>query len=178
MDMIKWLPGFSFEDTRDLRGLGGAIGNVLIDGMPPTSKTDTLTTVLSRIPSSQVERVDLIVGGAPGIDMRGRPVIANVILVKSAVPRGSATVGAYLDRYGGSGRPSCSPGRRTGMAGCSKARSRSPRGCCRAPAPERARGFAAMARGTCCSPPTPTGSAPRPMGSWPGFMSGPSPAGG
>jgi len=83
MDMIKWLPGFTFEDVRDLRGLGGAIGNVLIDGKPPTSKTDTLSTVLSRIPSNQVERVDIIVGGAPGIDMRGREVIANVVLKKT-----------------------------------------------------------------------------------------------
>ncbi len=72
MDMVTWLPGFTFEDSRDLRGLAGSVGNVLIDGKPPTSKTDTLTTILGRIPSSQVERVDVIVGGAPGIDMRGR----------------------------------------------------------------------------------------------------------
>jgi hypothetical protein len=89
MDMIQWLPGFNFEETRDVRGLAGALGNVLIDGKPPTSKTDTLSTVLKRIPSNQVERVDIIVGGAPGIDMRGRPVIANVIMKKTAAPQGS-----------------------------------------------------------------------------------------
>ncbi|OYX31154.1 MAG: hypothetical protein B7Y99_10595 [Caulobacterales bacterium 32-69-10] len=91
MDMIKWLPGFNFEDMRDLRGLGGTVGNVLIDGKPPTSKTDTLSTVLARIPSDQVERVDIIVGGAPGIDMRGREVIANVVMKKTTKTRGSVT---------------------------------------------------------------------------------------
>jgi hypothetical protein len=100
MDMIRWLPGFTFEDTRDLRGLGGAIGNVLIDGQPPTSKTDTLATVLARIPAGEVERVDIIVGGAPGIDMRGRSVIANVVLKKRAEPRGSITVADQQFRDG------------------------------------------------------------------------------
>lgn len=94
LDMVQWLPGFTFEDVRDVRGLGGAIGNVLIDGQPPTSKTDTLATVLRRIPAGQVERVDIIVGGAPGIDMRGRSVIANVVLKKTTALKGSATAQA------------------------------------------------------------------------------------
>ncbi|OYX31151.1 MAG: hypothetical protein B7Y99_10580 [Caulobacterales bacterium 32-69-10] len=87
-DMVQWLPGFTMEETRDMRGLGGSVGNVLIDGQPPTSKNDTLQTVLRRIPASQVERVDIIVGGAPGIDMRGRSVIANVVLKKTGAPKG------------------------------------------------------------------------------------------
>ncbi|MCR5877465.1 TonB-dependent siderophore receptor [Phenylobacterium sp. J367] len=43
------------------------------------SKTDNLEEILRRIPASQVERIDLIRGGAPGIDMQGKAVIANVI---------------------------------------------------------------------------------------------------
>jgi hypothetical protein len=100
MDMIKWLPGFTFEDTRDVRGLNAALGNVLIDGKPPASKTDTLTTVLARIPANQVERIDLIVGAAPGIDMRGKPVMANIILKKSTKPRGNFIASTYIDRQG------------------------------------------------------------------------------
>jgi hypothetical protein len=98
-DMVQWLPGFTFEDTRDVRGLGGAVGNVLIDGQPPTNKNDTLATVLRRIPASQVDRVDIIVGGAPGIDMRGRTVIANVVLKKTTAAKGalSAASQAYQD---------------------------------------------------------------------------------
>lgn len=95
-DMVQWLPGFTFEESRDLRGLAGAAGNVLIDGQPPTSKNDTLTTVLRRIPATQVERVDIIVGGAPGIDMRGRSVIANVVLKKTGAPKAVVTVQSQL----------------------------------------------------------------------------------
>jgi hypothetical protein len=100
LDMITWLPGFTVEDTRDFRGLEGSTGNVLIDGKPPTSKTDTLLSVLRRIPSAQVERVDLIVGGAPGINMRGRNVIANLVLKPSPKPRHTVTGQTYLDKEG------------------------------------------------------------------------------
>lgn len=80
LDMLPRLPGFSFDggDT-SVRGFGGAAGNVLIDGQRPASKGDTLEDVLRRMPASQVERIDVIRGGAPGIDMQGKPVVANVI---------------------------------------------------------------------------------------------------
>ncbi len=100
LDMINWLPGFTVEDTRDFRGLEGSTGNVLIDGKPPTSKTDTLLSVLRRIPASQVERVDLIVGGAPGINMRGRNIVANVVLKVSATSTSTITGTAIIDERG------------------------------------------------------------------------------
>ena len=100
MDMVQWLPGFSFQDTREARGLASAGGNVLIDGKPPTSKTDTLRSVLLRIPAEQVDRIDLIVGGAPGIDMRGWPVIANIVLKQSGERRYLLGFASYLDRKG------------------------------------------------------------------------------
>ncbi|MCC7265815.1 MAG: TonB-dependent receptor [Caulobacteraceae bacterium] len=79
-DMLPRLPGFSFDggDT-DVRGFGGAAGNVLVDGQRPASKGDTLEDLLRRMPASTVERIDVIRGGAPGIDMQGKPVVANVI---------------------------------------------------------------------------------------------------
>jgi len=100
LDMINWLPGFTVEDTRDFRGLEGSTGNVLIDGKPPTSKTDTLLSVLRRIPADQVERVDLIVGGAPGINMRGRNIMANVVLKPAAKPQKTVTGQTYVDKEG------------------------------------------------------------------------------
>src|SRR6185437_9911155 len=54
-------------------------GNVLINGQRPTSKTDSLSAVLSRIVAGDVERIDVIRGSAPGIDMQGKPVVANII---------------------------------------------------------------------------------------------------
>lgn len=81
-DMLARVPGFAFDGGDSVRGYGGAAGNVLIDGQRPASKNDPLENVLRRIQASQVERVDVIHGGAPGIDMQGKTVIANVILRK------------------------------------------------------------------------------------------------
>ena len=81
-DMIANLPGFVFDDGDSVRGFAGAAGNVLIDGQRPTSKSDDLYNILRRIPASQVERIDLIRGAAPGVDMQGKTVMANVIRKK------------------------------------------------------------------------------------------------
>ncbi|MEI9888115.1 MAG: TonB-dependent receptor [Rhizomicrobium sp.] len=78
-DMIRRLPGFTFDNGESARGFAGTAGNVLIDGQRPTSKTDDLQSVLNRIPAADVERIELIRGGAPGIDMQGRAVMANII---------------------------------------------------------------------------------------------------
>lgn len=78
-DMINRLPGFSFDEGDSVRGFAGAAGNVLIDGERPTTKSDDLKSVLRRIPAGQVLRIDLIRGGAPGIDMQGKTVIANIV---------------------------------------------------------------------------------------------------
>jgi outer membrane receptor protein involved in Fe transport len=79
-DMIARLPGFSFDGGAGVRGFAGAAGNVLIDGQRPTTKSDDLQSILRRIPASQVARIDVVRGGAPGIDMQGKTVIANVLI--------------------------------------------------------------------------------------------------
>ena len=84
LDMIQRLPGFTLDvGDLDSRGLAGASGNVLIDGSRPSSKSDNVAEVLNRITAVSVERIELIRGGAPGIDMRGRAVVANVILKRT-----------------------------------------------------------------------------------------------
>ncbi len=95
-DMIGRLPGFTFDDGDTVRGYGGAAGNVLIDGERPASKSDDLDSVLRRLPAGQVERIDLIRGGAPGIDMQGKAVIANVIRKKGP---GSTLVASVSDQW-------------------------------------------------------------------------------
>ena len=79
LEMVERLPGFSFEAGADVRGYEGAAGNVLIDGQRPSSKSDTLDEVLRRIPTSRVARIELIRGGAPGVDMARNTVVANVV---------------------------------------------------------------------------------------------------
>ncbi len=92
-DMIGRLPGFTFDDGNTARGFAGTAGNVLIDGGRPTSKTDDLQSILNRIPASDVERIELIRGGAPGIDMQGQTVVANVIRKKGS----SQQLALFLD---------------------------------------------------------------------------------
>lgn len=81
-DMIARLPGFTFVNVNSARGFAGSAGNVLIDGQRPTSKTDDLQSILQRISASDVDHIDLIRGGAPGIDMQGQTVVANVVRKK------------------------------------------------------------------------------------------------
>jgi hypothetical protein len=78
-DMLLRLPGFTFDDGGTARGFAGNAGNVLIDGERPTSKTDDLQSILVRIPASDVARIEIVRGGAPGIDMHGQTVVANII---------------------------------------------------------------------------------------------------
>ena len=80
LDMVSRVPGFSVTDGNGSRGFEGAVGNILINGARPASKNDTGSNVLSRTPASQVERIELVRGGAPGIDMQGYSVVVNVIL--------------------------------------------------------------------------------------------------
>jgi hypothetical protein len=82
-DMISRLPGFVFDSGASARGFAGTAGNVLIDGQRPTSKSDDLQSILVRIPAGDVERIDVIRGGAQGIDMHGQAVVANVVRKKA-----------------------------------------------------------------------------------------------
>lgn len=104
LDMIQRVPGFGLDTgNSEARGLAGAQGNVLIDGSRPSSKTDNLFEILRRIPAASVERVELIRGGAPGIDMQGRSVIANVVLKRTASSQIVLETNSYFyrDAYAG-----------------------------------------------------------------------------
>ncbi|WP_269715401.1 TonB-dependent receptor plug domain-containing protein [Caulobacter sp. NIBR2454] len=96
LDMVERVPGFKLEDGEDLRGFAGSAGNVLIDGARPASKSDTGSMVLQRTPAARVERIDLIRGGAGGIDMQNYSVVVNVILKPEASREHTVTVEPYL----------------------------------------------------------------------------------
>ena len=92
-DMVGRLPGFIFNGgSTSTRGFAGSAGNVLIDGAGASTKSVSLNDVLQRIPVANVERIEVIRGGAPGIDMQGFPVVANVIR-KTAQTTGAAIQG-------------------------------------------------------------------------------------
>jgi hypothetical protein len=84
-DMVMHVPGFVFDAGDSARGFAGTAGNVLIDGQRPATKA-SLGNTLGNINAAQVERLELIIGGAPGIDMHGQREIVNVVRKKSAKP--------------------------------------------------------------------------------------------
>ena len=92
LDMVGRLPGFSLDTGSSVRGFEGAAGNVLIDGRRPATKTDGLDEILKRLPASSVERIDVIRGGAPGIDMQGKSVLANIVRKKGSAFHGVLAV--------------------------------------------------------------------------------------
>ena len=93
MDMATRLPGFVFEGGNASRGVAG---NVLINGKRPASKSEPLGDVLGRIPAAAVERIDVINGGANGIDMQGYPTVANLMLKQMDLVSASTSVSTYL----------------------------------------------------------------------------------
>lgn len=99
-DMIARIPGFQFDGGTSARGFAGTAGNVLIDGERPPTRSDALSTVLSRIPASQVLRIDVVRAGAGGIEMRGKAVIANVIRRPDAGGAGAVSTSMTLTDQG------------------------------------------------------------------------------
>lgn len=105
LDMVGRVPGFNLIDGDGSRGFEGAVGNVLINGSRPASKSDSGSSVLSRTPANQVERIELIRGGAPGVDMQGFPLVVNVITKSEATMQHVLTANAFVfdgspDLYG------------------------------------------------------------------------------
>ena len=98
-DMVLRVPGFAFDaGDSDVRGLAGSGGNVLIDGRRPAAKGDMLDAILKRIPAAAVLRIELIRGGANGVDMQGAALLANVVRRRETAIRGQAEMS--LGRYG------------------------------------------------------------------------------
>ena len=107
LDMVNRVPGFGVIDGDGSRGFEGSVGNILVNGARPASKNDTGSAVLSRTLAAQVERIELIRGGAPGIDMQGFAVVVNVITKSESSRQSILTLNATLfdggqDVYGGS----------------------------------------------------------------------------
>ncbi|NNE38877.1 MAG: TonB-dependent receptor, partial [Gammaproteobacteria bacterium] len=83
LDMVMEIPGFQLEeDAEDMRGFSETAGNVLINDRRPSAKQDSLSSILSRISADSVERVELIRGQVRAIDMRGEPLVVNIVLRK------------------------------------------------------------------------------------------------
>ena len=101
LDMVQRVPGFSLSDgDTERRGLGDSFGNVLINGSRPANKSLTLETVLQRIPTGDVERIELIQEAMPQFDMRGHSRLVNVIMREGSGNSGSWQATARLQSSG------------------------------------------------------------------------------
>ena len=81
LDIVRRTPGFTLDaGSQDVRGFGGAAGNVVINGARPTSKNDTLETILARIPAQRVLRVEVGRGDQFGAEFAGRAQVLNLVL--------------------------------------------------------------------------------------------------
>lgn len=77
-DMLREVPGFSIRESERLRGLGQATGNVLFNGQRASGKSDSLYTLLTRIPADTVERIEILDGATldiPGLSGQ----VANIV---------------------------------------------------------------------------------------------------
>lgn len=81
LDIARQVPGFSLDlgDT-GVRGFAGAVGNVVINGVRPSAKSESLETLLSRIPASRVVRVEVGPGDLYGSDYAGKGQVLNIVL--------------------------------------------------------------------------------------------------
>ena len=77
-DMLSQVPGFTIRDSEQLRGLGQATGNVLFNGQRSSNKSDSMYTLLTRIPADNVERIEILDGASldiPGLSCH----VANIV---------------------------------------------------------------------------------------------------
>jgi|CXWL01.1.fsa_nt_gi hypothetical protein len=100
LDMVNQTPGFSLDGGDDRRGFSGAVGNLLIDGLRPSTKSQGLDSILQRIPANQVVRIELLRGADVAGDASGQSVLLNVVRVPSA-GSGLWRVGAEVARRTG-----------------------------------------------------------------------------
>jgi hypothetical protein len=96
LDMVRRIPGFSIANSDDKRGFGDNAGNVLIDGDRPSTKSEDIYALLSRIPASQVDYIDLTESAGGDGEARGKAQIVNVVRKKSSKISGTFNAGTTV----------------------------------------------------------------------------------
>lgn len=79
LDIVQQTPGFTLNEGESQRGLSGAVANLLIDGLRPSTKSQSISDILTRIPASQVLRVELLRGAAVAGDPSGAAMLLNIV---------------------------------------------------------------------------------------------------
>ncbi len=101
LDMVRRIPGFSIEGSDGRRGFGDNAGNVLIDGDRPSTKSDDIFTILSRIPASEVDHIALTEQAGADAETQGQGQVVNIVRKVSAKVSGTYEGNlVFGDRYG------------------------------------------------------------------------------
>ena len=107
LDIVQRIPGFTLDLGNnqaatgvDVRGFAGTAGNVVINGARPSSKSETLQTLLARIPASRVKKVEVGPGDLYGADYSSKTQVANLYLSADRGIAGNATVSAVRHWFG------------------------------------------------------------------------------
>ena len=81
LQIAQRIPGFAIEQVDpNVRGFAQTAGNVVINGQRPSAKSDTVETILSRIPAARVLRVEVGAGDLYGADYAGKSQVLNLVL--------------------------------------------------------------------------------------------------
>ena len=92
LDIARLVPGFTLDlGDLDVRGFAQAAGNVVINGARPSSKSETLTTILRNIPARRVVRVEVGTGDRYGAEYTSKSQVLNVILSEEGGIDGNIT---------------------------------------------------------------------------------------
>jgi hypothetical protein len=97
-DMIEQVPGFQIRESEQLRGLGQATGNILFNGKRPSVKSDSLYSLLTRIPAANVERIEIVDGATldiPGLSGQ----VANIVYQANGMSGQFAWTGEARPHY-------------------------------------------------------------------------------
>ncbi len=89
LDMIRRIPGFTIAGDEGRRGFGENAANVLIEGDRPSTKSDDIFTILSRIPASEVDYIELIEQAGADGETQGQGQVVNVVRKVSAKVSGT-----------------------------------------------------------------------------------------
>lgn len=92
LEIARLVPGFSLDlGDVEVRGFAQAAGNVVINGQRPSSKSESLTSILRNIPARRVVRVEVGPGDLYGAEYATRSQVLNVILSEASGIDGNAT---------------------------------------------------------------------------------------
>jgi hypothetical protein len=101
LQIVQRVPGFTIERIDEsVRGFGGAAGNVVINGQRASAKSDTVETILSRIPAGRVVRVEVGPGDLYGAEFTGKPQVLNLVTSASGGLAGTLTGSVRRDYRG------------------------------------------------------------------------------